>query len=123
MREVAPGTDRPAVFGTATIDCNGRLAEATVIPALGWEPGTRLNIRVSGGLILLTADPAAVFRITRPGHVRLPATVRHWCDLTAGCRVLLVADPDAKRLVIHPPGALHAMIVQFHTAVLGGEAR
>ena len=32
-----------ALCGTATIDCNGRIPEATVIPALGWAPGTRLS--------------------------------------------------------------------------------
>ncbi|SCL25665.1 hypothetical protein GA0070624_5599 [Micromonospora rhizosphaerae] len=106
----------------AAIDCNGRLADGTVIPSLGWVAGTHLDIRVSGGLVLLTADPHAVFRVTRPGQVRLPATVRHWCGLVPGTRVLLVADAAAGLLVVHPPAALHAMITAFHTAVLGGEA-
>ncbi|AXH94700.1 AbrB/MazE/SpoVT family DNA-binding domain-containing protein [Micromonospora aurantiaca] len=104
------------------MDCNGRLADATVIPSLGWVAGTRLDIRVSGGLVLLTADSHAVFRVTRPGQVRLPATVRHWCALAPGSRVLLVAEPAAGRLVVHPPAALHTMITGFHATVLGGEA-
>ena len=111
-----------AVCGTAAIDCSGRITEATVIPALGWTAGTRLDIRVTGGLVLVTADPHAVFRMTRPGHVRLPATVRHWCGLSPGSRVLLVADPNAGLLVVHPPAAVHAMVAQFHAAVLGGDA-
>jgi hypothetical protein len=109
------------VCGIAAIDCNGRLAEATVIPTLGWTPGTQLDIRVNGGLVLITADPQAVFRVTRPGQVRLPATVRHWCGLAPGSRVLLVADPEAGRLVVHPPAALHSMITKFHAAALGGD--
>jgi hypothetical protein len=104
-----------------TIDCNGRLVEATVIPALDWTPGTRLDIRLHGGLILVTADPHAVFRVTRPGQVRLPATVRHWCGLAPGSRVLLVADPVAGCLVVYPPAVVHAMVTAFHAAVLGGE--
>jgi hypothetical protein len=43
--------------------------------------------------------------------------------LAAGSRVLLVADPAAGRLVVHPPAALDAMIGQYHAAVLGGESR
>ena len=115
--------DRSTICGTATIDCNGRVAEATVLAALGWVPGTRLNIRVRGGLILVTADPDAVFRLTQPGRLRLPATVRHWCHLTPGSRLLLVAEPDLARLVVHPPAALHTMLTQAHTTTLGGAGR
>jgi hypothetical protein len=106
----------------AAIDCNGRLADGTVIPSLEWAVDTRLDIRVRAGLVVVTADPQAVFRVTQAGQVRLPATVRHWCTVTAGGRVLLVADPAAGRLVVHPPAALDAMIGQYHAAVLGGEA-
>jgi hypothetical protein len=107
--------------GIAAIDVNGRLADGTVIPSLDWAVNTRLDIRVHGGLVVVTADPQAVFRVTRPGQVRLPATVRHWCTLTAGSRVLLVADPPAGRLVVHPPAALDVMISQYHATVFGGE--
>lgn len=120
--QLAPGGGRSTVCGTATIDCNGRVAEAIVITALGWTPGTRLDIRVSGGLVLIIAERDAVFRMTRPGQVRLPATVRHWCGLIPGCRVLLVADPTTGLLVVHPPAALDTMIAQFHATVLGGDA-
>lgn len=117
------GRDTGATLcGTAAIDCNGRVVEATVLAALGWSPGTRLDIRVCGGLVLVTADEQAVFQLTRPGQLRLPAPVRHRCALVPGCRVLLVADPAAARLVVHPPAALHTMINQFHAAVLGGTA-
>jgi hypothetical protein len=121
VAQLAPPSASSVICGTAAVDCNGRVAEATVIRVLGWVAGTRLNITVSDGLVLLTADPHAVFCMTRPGQVRLPAAVRHWCGLTPGSRVLLVADPDAGLLVVHPPGSLHTMISQFHAAVLGGD--
>lgn len=110
------------VCGIATVDCNGRVAEGAVITALGWAPGTRLDIRESGGLVLITADRHAVFRMTRKGQLRLPATIRHWCGLTPGSRVMLAAHPATGLLVVHPPAALHAMIIQYHTTVLGGDA-
>ncbi len=111
------------VYGTAAIDCNGRVAEATVISALGWAPGTRLNIRENGGLMLITADGHGVFRLTGQGHLRLPATVRHWCGLVAGDRVLLAADPTAGLLVVHPPAAVDAMIAELHARVLGSDVQ
>jgi hypothetical protein len=82
------------VYGLATIDCNGRLADTTVSRALGWAPHTRLDNHESGGLVLVVADGHGVFRLTGQGYVRLPAAVRHWCALLPGDRVLLAADPD-----------------------------
>jgi hypothetical protein len=88
----------------AAVDRNGRLADATVIPVLGWGPGTRPDIGVRGGLILINADAHAVFRVTRPGQLRLPATVRHWCGLTPGSRVLPAAEPrPGGSWSTHPP--------------------
>jgi hypothetical protein len=113
---------RSTVYGFAAIDCNGRVAENTVIRALGWAPGTRLDIRESGGLVLVRADRQGVFRMTGQGHLRLPATARHWCGLIPGDRVLLAADPADGLLVVHPPAALDAMVTQFHALVLGGDA-
>jgi bifunctional DNA-binding transcriptional regulator/antitoxin component of YhaV-PrlF toxin-antitoxin module len=60
--------------------------------------------------------------VTPRGHLRLPAPVRHWCGLTPGSRVLLVAEPDESRLVIHPPTSLDEMIARHYADVLGGDA-
>ncbi|MCP3803471.1 AbrB/MazE/SpoVT family DNA-binding domain-containing protein [Allokutzneria sp. A3M-2-11 16] len=38
--------------------------------------------------------------MTKQGHLRLPASVRHCCGLVPGDRVLLVADPDQNVLVV-----------------------
>jgi hypothetical protein len=111
------------VYGLATIDCHGRIADRAVVGALGWAPGTRLGIRECGGLVLVTADREGVFSVTGQGHVRLPATVRRWCGLVTGDRVLLAADPARGVLVVHPPAALDAMIGQVHATVLAGDAR
>jgi hypothetical protein len=49
------------------------------------------------------------------------AVVRHWCGITTGARVLLVADRDRGQLRVYPPAALDAMIAAFDAAVLGGD--
>jgi hypothetical protein len=108
------------VYGVAAMDCNGRVAETMVINTLGWVPGTRLDIRESGGLVLVRADRHGVFSMSRRGCLRLPANVRHWAQLAPGDRVLLVADPAVGHLVVYPPTVLDAMVAQFQTAVLGG---
>jgi hypothetical protein len=109
------------VYGLATLDTHGRIADRTVMAALGWAPGTRLAIAESSGLIVASAARHGVFRITPQGHLRLPATVRQWCALTTGDRVMLAAELDVGVLVVHPPAALDAMTAPIHAVVLGGD--
>lgn len=99
-RLVSP-LDRSMLYGVATIDCNGRIADRMLITALGWAPGTRLHIREREGVVLVESNAHGVFVMTT--HVRLPAPVRHLCRLAPGDRVLLIAQPDLGRLVVHPP--------------------
>ncbi|HEY6798513.1 MAG TPA: AbrB/MazE/SpoVT family DNA-binding domain-containing protein [Kineosporiaceae bacterium] len=121
LGDPAGGPGGRLVCGAATMDCNGRLADATVIAALGWGIGARLDIRVREGLVIVSAAVDAVFTITRAGHLRLPAPVRHRCGLVAGDRLLLVADPDAGTLLVYPPRAWRTMIIQFVAGHLGSE--
>lgn len=108
------------VYGLAAIDNSGRIADRTVIRALGWGPGTRLHIREASGVIVVRLDRQGVFTVTGQGHLHLPAAVRHLCGLTAGDRVLLAANPADGLLVVHPPAALDAMVVAVHADLLGG---
>lgn len=120
LARLASSRTRSTVYGLATIDCNGRVAEAAVINALGWASGTRLDIQESAGLVLVTASCHGVFAMSGQGYLRLPATVRHWCELAPGERVLLAAEPEQGRLTVYPPVALDEMITQFHATVLDG---
>jgi hypothetical protein len=88
---------------------------------MSWSSRTRLDIREQGGLLLVTASPQGVFSLTGQGHLRLPTTVRRWCGLSTGDRVLLAAEPGDGRLVVHPPAALDAMVAWLHEAALGGD--
>jgi hypothetical protein len=109
------------VVGLATLDNRGRAADRQVITAMGWTAETRLAIREEHGLIDVTADDHGVFRLTRQGHLRLPAAGRHWCRLMLGDRVLLAADPAGGHLIVYPPAAVTAMISIFYAALLGGD--
>ena len=105
------------VAAVVTMDCNGRV----IFAALDWPPRTQLDIRVVSGLILITADPHGVFRITRPGQVHIPAAARHRCGLNTGDRLLVTAD--AGLLVIHPPAVVARIIADLHTTLLDGGDR
>lgn len=108
------------VYGMATVDCHGRIADQTTQRTLDWTPGQRLALRETHGLLIIHTDPHGVFRVTGQGHLRLPAQVRHCCGLVTGDRVLLAADPAQRRLVIYPPAALDALIAAQH-GLSGGD--
>ncbi len=109
------------VYGLAAVDCRGRVADRAVVHALGWTPGTRLDIREIRGLLIIRGDTHGVFSVTAQGHLRLPATVRHCCGLVPGDRVLLAADPDRDLLVVHPPAALDDLLAPRHAGLLDGD--
>ncbi|MEV8514247.1 AbrB/MazE/SpoVT family DNA-binding domain-containing protein [Dactylosporangium sp. NPDC051484] len=112
MSDLARLTERPAGtlrFGLATIDMNGRVADAALFRVLGWTTDTRLHIQTCTDLVVV-ADDRGVFRLRPPGHVRIPATAQHWCRLELGDRVLLAADPVNGLLVVHPPAVLEELV-------------
>lgn len=51
-----PGCSSRAV-GLATVDDRGRVPDRSVLGAMGWPPGLRVDIRVRSGLLLATASP------------------------------------------------------------------
>jgi bifunctional DNA-binding transcriptional regulator/antitoxin component of YhaV-PrlF toxin-antitoxin module len=109
------------VYGLAAVDCRGRVADHTIVTALGWAPGTRVNIRESQGLLVIRPDAHGVFSVTKQGHLRLPAPVRHCCGLVPGDRVLLAADPQRGLLVVYPPAALDDVLTPRHAELLDGD--
>jgi hypothetical protein len=94
-----------------------------VVRALGWDVGTRLDIRVRAGLVLITADPHAVFRVTHPGQVRIPAGVRDWCGMLLLSR--LGIDPaDLTRVAPdRPPAPTFAEYVPIVSAAVTAGTR
>jgi hypothetical protein len=109
------------VYGLAAVDCRGRVADRAVFAALGWLPGTRLDIRESRGLLVVRLDAHGVFSVTNQGHLRLPAAVRHCCGLIPGDRVLLAADPRRDVLIVHSPAVLDDLLAARHAELLGGD--
>ena len=114
LADLPPQREGGWVYGLASMDARGRLADQQVLHALGWGPGERLDIRTRHDLLIVRARPDGVFSVTNQGHLRLPAPVRRWIGLTSGERVFLAADPSARRLIVHSPAALDRMVAQSH---------
>ena len=107
-------------FGLAVLDRYGRVADRATLRALAWGPGQALALTLTAGSVLALAGPDPSVRVGNDGYLRLPIGVRRACGLTAGDRVLLVAEPAAGRLLLHPPAALTALLAAHHAAIAEG---
>jgi hypothetical protein len=110
------------VYGLAAVDDRGRIADHAIVQAVGWQPGTTLDIRVVGGVIFLTANAAGASRVSSHGHVRLPQSLRRCCGIETGDRVLLAAEPADGVLTVHPLIVMDIVLTRFHARVLAGDA-
>ncbi|MCX2729480.1 hypothetical protein OOZ19_04460 [Saccharopolyspora sp. NFXS83] len=119
-------TERPGetrtLYRIASLDQRGRIAERSVIDALGWVAGQRLQFGlISESAIAVLPDPAGMFSLARRHHIPLPVTARRWCHLQTADRVLLAAAPQHGMLVIYTMSALDSMVTAFHSSAPGGE--
>jgi hypothetical protein len=95
----------------AAVDHRGRVADRHITAALAWNAGTRLSIREHNGLLVVTADPHGVFKLTKDGYLRLPADARRVAGLSSGDRVLLTARVDGQSVTVFPPVALDELLL------------
>jgi hypothetical protein len=112
---------RPAtevLVALSAADHSGRIADRTIITALGWAPGTRLHIREQAGPVVVTRDGGGVHRVSDRGYLHLPLAVRRWWRLGAGDRVLLTADRGSGVLVVHPPTVVGTLASGAHAAAV-----
>ena len=122
LPELAPTAGPVAqACAVASVDARGRISDRSVVRSLGWRAGQRLEIRAVAGSVLVARRDDGVFALTSQGYLRLPATVRHWCALSPGDRVLVVAEPARDAVAVHTMPILHALLADFHARMFGGE--
>lgn len=114
LRQSAPVA--PSVFATVTpIDGRGRLADASPVRALGWQPGQSIRIIVTCDIVIVTGAGSGAETVTGQGHLRLPARIRRLCRIRSGDRLFVVAIPAADLTAIYTMPHLEAILWQHHT--------
>lgn len=108
-------------YGMGRVDSSGRVLDRSLVDALGWDRGDRLQLTLVAGSVVAHRHPAGVFTLTSQRYLVLPAPVRKRCGFTTGERVLLAADPQYGVVVIHPLSALDTMITAYHASRQDGE--
>jgi hypothetical protein len=111
-----------SAYALSAVDKSGRVADRSIVRAVGWSPGTRLDIRERAGVIVVGPTPDGSHCIDDRGHLHLPLTVRRWCGIATGDRVLLAADHASGLLIVHPVAVLDVLLAHLHTSVTSGGA-
>jgi len=123
LAPLAVPTPPPSLYYTVTpVDARGRLADRSPIRALGWRPGQPITITVLQQTIVVTSQAGGAESITRQGHLRLPASIRHLCRLNAGNRLLVAAAPTTCVLVVFTMALLESILLDHHATTPAGEA-
>ena len=104
-------------YAVTTVDNRGRLADRSPLRVLGWPAETPISITVVQALIVIVARDGGTEAITRQGHLRLPAAVRHRCRLDPGARLLLAAWPERDLLLACTAAALDAVLLPYHASL------
>lgn len=90
------------VLGMAKLDRTGRVHDHTVLTALNWHTGQRIDITSVHDTIVMHATPTGLHTIGARGEVTLPAAARALCGIPANSRVVLAAVPSEHVLLVHP---------------------
>jgi len=111
-----------AAYALSAVDKSGRVADRSIVRVLGWEPGSRLDIRERAGLIVACQAPDGIGAVDDRGYLVLPLAARRWCRLAVGDRVLLVAHRATGVLAAHPLPVLDRLLAPALSTGVGGEA-
>ncbi len=103
---VAAAPEIPAVpddvlYGFGRMDESGRVADRAMTSALGWQPGDRLTLTGSAGVVIARRDPAGMVTMPAKPYLVIPAALRRRCGLRPGDRVLLAVFPAQDALAAY----------------------
>jgi hypothetical protein len=110
----------PTLYCTTVMNNRGRLADRTPLRVLGWGPDTTVTVTAAPGTGVIAIRRGGDHALTRNGFLHLSAEHRHACRLRAGDRLLLVARPAERVLLLFTPHALDAMVGRYPVALPEG---
>lgn len=100
-------------YAFTTVDDRGRLGDRSLVRVLNWPPGTSLKPTVVNDQVIVLSRSAGTAMVTKLGHVRIPAAIRHRCQLHGGDSLLLTISADHDLLVVCTTWALDQVLVAY----------
>jgi AbrB family looped-hinge helix DNA binding protein len=105
-----PSLPEDTLYGIGRIDASGRIADQSVITAMGWRGGDLLTLTADAGVVTARRDPGGMVAIPRRGYIAIPAALRLRCGLKPGDRVLVAATPADETLTAYSLAVVHEAI-------------
>jgi bifunctional DNA-binding transcriptional regulator/antitoxin component of YhaV-PrlF toxin-antitoxin module len=96
-----PAVPGDVVYGTGRMDGSGRVGDRGMTGVLGWQPGDRLTLTVTAGVMIARRDPAGMVTMPSKPYLVIPAGLRRRCGLRPGDHVLLAASPGEDTLTAY----------------------
>ena len=106
-------TVRQATYlhGIVRLDDCGRIRDAAVFSAVGFEPGTPISATVEAGRLLISHDEASSVTLDGRGRVALSETHRRLLGLTTGSPVVISGASADRTVVVQPTDVLDRVVV------------
>jgi bifunctional DNA-binding transcriptional regulator/antitoxin component of YhaV-PrlF toxin-antitoxin module len=108
--------DASMLYDIGLVDGSGRVASNGIIDALGWRPGSKLDIILTPRTIVIRAAPDGLFSVPRRPCIIIPSHVRQPHGIKPGDHVLIASAPDYGLVIVYPLSALDEMISRYHSA-------
>lgn len=108
--------DASMLYDIGRLDASGRVASNSIINALHWRPGSKLDIILTPRTIVIRAAPDGLFAVPRRPCIIIPSHARRPHDIRPGDYVLIAAAPDHGLVIVYPLSALDEMISRYHSA-------
>lgn len=106
----ATGAD-DLLLGVARFDHSGRVSARSLLRALGWRPGHRVDVGVVDGALVIGSLATGQHIVGSRGELSLPTAARQMCGIVPG--------PPQDLLVIHPASTVARLLSEFHTRLAG----
>ena len=100
-RQLPDGSELVMLYGFGRMDESGRVADRAMIGALGWQPGDRLTVTATAGVVIARRDPGGMVTMPPKPYLVIPAALRRRCGLRPGDRVLLAVFPARDALAAY----------------------
>ncbi|XVV15145.1 hypothetical protein ACQP2X_12615 [Actinoplanes sp. CA-131856] len=95
-----------ARYALSAYDRNGRIADRSIVEAMGWKAHQRITVSVIDDKVVIRADPNSPYALTGDAFLRLAAETRHSFGVQVGDRLLLAAYPNRNLVLICPIAVL-----------------
>jgi hypothetical protein len=96
-----PAVPGDVVYGTGRMDGSGRVGDRSMTGVLAWQPGDRLTLTATAGVMIARRDPAGMVTMPSKPYLVIPAGLRRRCGLRPGDHVLLAASPGEDTLTAY----------------------